>query len=87
MSFFPKIRFVDKLPLPLHMELFNVYFGGKTTGIYNHITNEIHVLKRKYSWITLLHELCHWLFDKVLQLKWEDGKAHAFLDRHWRATK
>jgi hypothetical protein len=89
MNFWPKIKFVDKMPrwqveqMTHSVEAQYGCVDWLLRGTYNHVDNEITVL-RTTTWHqlrTLLHELAHWFGGKVLRCG-TDSKYHIWIDSH-----
>ena len=82
MKLFPTIKFVDVMPtqrIEMYLterQVLRGLFGGRR-GDYI-----IHVLNRKGTTITLLHELGHWLIEIILRSK--SDKCHKFYDKSWK---
>ena len=89
MSFFPKIKFVDEIPLDFTLSdeaKAAIVKGGVVSGVFTYDNNLIRVLKygkKIMVFRTLLHELCHWFAYKILRVG-HRGWMHKFIDRKWR---
>ncbi len=82
--FFPKIYFVDELPLPLTWKMIHRAIGRMCLGCYDHTLKEIHIYngvrpqKCRGQFSTLIHELCHWAISTIFGNK---NKLHDILDK------